>query len=68
MLHHFDFYFGHKISKAISIGDIIDHLHKNNLFLELEQSYVLNNTSCSTNSTMELLYDEVREAKLQKLE
>jgi hypothetical protein len=52
----FDFYFGKKISKAISIKGIMDYLHRNNLFLELEQSYMPNSTSYSTNSMVELLY------------
>jgi hypothetical protein len=38
----FDFYFGQKISRAISIRGIIDHLYGNNSFLKLEQSYVTN--------------------------
>jgi len=46
----FDFYFDQKISRAILIRGTIDHLHGNNPFLELEQSYVPNSTSCSTNS------------------
>jgi len=64
----FDFYFDQKISRTISISDIMDHLHGTNPFLELEQSYVPNSTSCSTNSTMKLLHDGVRGAELQKLE
>jgi hypothetical protein len=56
----FDFYFGQKISRVISIRGIINHLYRNNLFLELEQSCVPNSTFCSTNSTVELLYGGVR--------
>jgi hypothetical protein len=64
----FDFYFGHKISRAISIiRGIVNHLYGNNPFLELKQSWMPNNTSCSTNSTAELLHDGVRRAELQKL-
>jgi len=63
----FDFYFGQKISKAILIRGIMEYLHGNNPFLELEQSYVPNSTSCSTNSTVELLHGGVRGAELQKL-
>jgi len=47
---------------------IIDHLHGNNPFLGLEQNYVPNSISCSTNSTVELLYSRVRGTELQKLE
>ena len=43
------------------------HLHENNPFLKLEQSCVPNGTSCSTNSTVELLHGRVRGAELQKL-
>jgi len=46
----------------------MDYLHDNNPVLQLEQSYVPNNTVCSTNSTMELLYDRVRGAELEKRE
>jgi hypothetical protein len=44
---------------------IIDHLHGNNSFLELKQSYVPNNTTYSTNSTMKLLHDRVNRVKLK---
>jgi hypothetical protein len=64
----FDFYFGQKISKAISMRGIMDQLHGNNSFLELEQSCVPNSTSCSTNSMVELLHSGVCGAELQKLE
>jgi len=53
---------------VISIRGIMDYLHENNPVLQLEQSCVPNNTVCSTNSTMELLYDGVRGAKLKKRE
>jgi len=62
----FVFYFSHKISSAISIKGIMDHLHENNPFLDLEQSCVPNSTTCSTNSTVELLYGGVRKAELEK--
>jgi hypothetical protein len=62
----FDFYFGQKISRAISIRGIMNHLHGNNPFLELEQSYVPNSTSCSANSMVELLYGGIGGEKLQK--
>jgi len=60
----FDFYFGQKISRAILIRGIIDHLYENNPFLELEQSYVPNSIFCSTNSTVELLRSGVRGVEL----
>jgi hypothetical protein len=41
-------------------------LHRNNLFLELEQSCVPNSTTCSTNSTAELLHGGVRGVELEK--
>jgi len=40
---------------ASSIRGIIDHLHGNNSFLELELGCVPNGTICSTNSTVELV-------------
>jgi hypothetical protein len=46
----------------------MDHLHANNSFLELELACVPNSTICSTNSTVKLLYDRVRGAKLEKQE
>jgi len=46
----------------------MSHLHENNPFLKLEQSCMPNSTSCSTNSTVELLHGGVRGAELQKLE
>jgi hypothetical protein len=46
----------------------MDHLHGNNSFLELEQSCVPNSTTCSTNSTVELLHGGVRGAELEKRE
>jgi hypothetical protein len=55
-------------SRAISIRGIIDYLHGNNPFLELEQSYVPNGIFYSKNSTVELLHVGVRETELQKLE
>jgi len=60
----FDFYFGQKISRAILIGGIMDYLHGNNPFLEMEQSYMPNNTFCSTNSIVKLLHSDVSRAKL----
>jgi len=60
----FDFYFGQKISRAILTRGIMDHLHRNNPFLELEQSCMPNRTSCSTNSTVKLLHGGVRGAEL----
>jgi hypothetical protein len=46
----------------------MDHLHANNLFLELELELdcVPNSTICSTNSTVELLHGEVCGAELKK--
>jgi hypothetical protein len=41
----------------------MDHLHVNNLFLELELNYVSN-----TNSLVELLYGGICGAELQKQE
>jgi hypothetical protein len=41
-------------------------LHENKPFLELEQSCVLNITTCSTNSMVELLHGGVRRAELEK--
>jgi hypothetical protein len=64
----FVFYFSRKISSAISIRGIMDHLHRNNPFLELEQSCVSNSTTCSTNSTVDLLHGGVRGAELEKRE
>jgi hypothetical protein len=61
----FVFYFSRKISSAISIRGIKDHLYGNNPFLELEQSCVPNSTTCSTNSTVKLLHGEVRGAELE---
>jgi len=46
----------------------VDYLHENNSFLELEQSCVPNNTVCSTNSTIELLYGGVCGVELEKRE
>jgi hypothetical protein len=66
MFYHLFSIFLKKISSAISIRGIIDHLHGNNPFLELEQSCVPNSTTCSTNSTAELLYGGVRGAELEK--
>jgi hypothetical protein len=45
----------------------MDHLHANNSFLELELACVPNST-ISTCSTVKLLYDRVRGAKLEKQE
>jgi hypothetical protein len=64
----FVFYFCRKISSAILIRGIIYHLHGNNPFLELEQSGVPNSTTCSTNSTVELLHSGVRGAEMEKRE
>jgi hypothetical protein len=44
----------------------MDYLHENNLFLELELDSVSNSSTYSTNFTVELLRDGVREAELQK--
>jgi hypothetical protein len=41
-------------------------LYENKLFLELEQSCVLNITTCCTNSMVELLHGGVRRAELEK--
>jgi hypothetical protein len=46
----------------------MDHLHGNNSFLELEQSYVPNSTTCSTKSMVELLRGGVHGAELEKQE
>jgi murein endopeptidase len=48
----------------------MDHLHANNLFLELELELdcVPNSTTCSTNSTVKLLHGEVCGAELKKWE
>jgi hypothetical protein len=51
----FVFYFSWKISSAISIKGIMDHLHANNPFRLLELGCVPNSITCSTNSTVELL-------------
>jgi hypothetical protein len=64
----FVFYFSQKISSAISIKGIMDHLHENNSFLELEQNRMSNSTTCSTNSTVKLLYGGVRGVELEKQE
>ena len=53
---------------AISIKGIIDHLYKNNLFLELELGCVSNSTICFTNFIVELLHNRVSGTKLQKRE
>jgi len=62
----FVFYFSQKILSAISIKGIMDHLHENNPFLELEQTCVPNSTTCSTNSTVDLLHGRVYGAELKK--
>ena len=64
----FVFYFLRKISSVISIKGIMDHLHENNPFLELEQSCVPNSTTCFTNFMVELLHGRVRGAELEKRE
>jgi hypothetical protein len=46
----------------------MDHLHENNPLLELEQNCASNSTTCSTNSTVKLLYGGVRGAELEKQE
>jgi hypothetical protein len=43
----------------------MDHLHANNLFLELELDFVPNSSTCSTNSTVELLHGKVCGAELK---
>jgi hypothetical protein len=60
----------HQNIQQTSINGIIDHLHGNNPFLELELElgYVPNSATCSTNSIVELLYDGVGGAELKKLE
>ena len=57
-----------RFSCNTSIRDIMDYLHRNNLFLELEHSCVPNSTTCSTNFTVELLHGGVRGAELKKWE
>jgi hypothetical protein len=64
----FVFYFSRKISSVISIRGIIDHLHRNKPFLELEQICVPNSTTCYTNSMVKLLHSGVRGAELEKQE
>jgi hypothetical protein len=46
----------------------MDYLYGNNPFLELEQSCMPNSTTCSTNSTTELLHGRIREEELKKQE
>jgi hypothetical protein len=62
----FVFYFSRKILSAILIRGIIDHLYRNNTFLELKQTYVSNSTTYSTNFTVKLLYSEVHGAEWKK--
>jgi hypothetical protein len=62
----FDFYFGQKISRAISIMGIMDHLHENNPFLKLELRCMPKSTTCSTNSMVELLHDKIFGVELKK--